>query len=77
MSEKIQFTKMHGAGNDFIMIDNRNHHFSGDEHDIFRHMCERHFGIGADGLMLLDFDDPADLFLKYYNSNGKPAENVR
>jgi diaminopimelate epimerase len=74
MENQIPFTKMQGAGNDFIIIDNREKFFTGQEIEIFRNLCQRHFGIGADGLMLVDYHDPHEFFLKYYNSDGIPAE---
>ena len=49
----VQFQKYHGAGNDFILIDNRQNSFRPDR-DIIYSMCRRRFGIGADGLMLLE-----------------------
>jgi diaminopimelate epimerase len=68
--KRISFSKYHGAGNDFILIN------FGDgivqelsESDI-RFMCNRHFGIGADGLMLLLPSEKADFRMKYYNSDG-------
>ncbi len=74
MSRRIHFTKMHGTGNDFILIDNRSHFFTGEEHELFRKLCHRRFGIGADGLMLIDFSSPEFFELKYFNADGKTAE---
>jgi diaminopimelate epimerase len=65
---------MHGAGNDFILIDNRNGFFTGREKEVFQRLCQRHLAIGADGLMLIDFENPQEFNLKYYNSDGNPAE---
>jgi diaminopimelate epimerase len=64
---------MHGAGNDFILFDNRDGSFDGSEYDLFCHLCDRHTGIGADGLMLVTFDKPSHFHLKYYNADGRPA----
>ncbi|GAB4368171.1 MAG: diaminopimelate epimerase [Calditrichia bacterium] len=74
MGRKISFVKMQAAGNDFILIDNRHRHFTGSESEFFRNLCDRHFGIGADGLMLLDYKIPSRFHLLYLNSDGKPAE---
>ncbi len=65
------FYKYHGAGNDFIMINNRDG--NSDVKDI-KLLCDRHFGIGADGLILLESSDKADCFMNYYNADGTLAE---
>lgn len=75
----IKFYKYHGAGNDFIMIDNRDGHFSAKGESAFggdeiKHLCDRHFGIGADGVILLESSDKADCFMNYYNADGSLAE---
>ncbi|MFA5540681.1 MAG: diaminopimelate epimerase [Bacteroidales bacterium] len=65
----LEFFKYHGAGNDFILIDNRedNIHLSKEE-VIF--LCDRNFGIGGDGLMLLEKVKGYDFAMKYYNPDG-------
>jgi diaminopimelate epimerase len=70
----LRFTKMDGAGNDFILIDNR----AGDIHlngsQIVR-LCDRHRGIGADGILLLENpSDHADFRMRYFNADGGEAE---
>lgn len=73
---RIDFTKMHGAGNDFVMIDNRNGAIALSTEQVAR-LCHRHFGVGADGVLLLEApDDPAtaDARMVYYNSDGSRAE---
>jgi diaminopimelate epimerase len=70
---QISFTKMHGAGNDMIMIDNRDAKINLDQATVAK-LCDRHFGIGADGLILLENSDKADCFMNYYNSDGTIGE---
>ena len=74
MEDSIPFVKMHGAGNDFILIDNRFGFFEGTENAVFQDLCRRRFGIGADGLMLLNFQKSDHFSLLYFNADGKPAE---
>lgn len=69
----INFYKYHGAGNDFIMVNN----LKGDidlSSGYIASLCDRHFGIGADGLILLESSEKADCFMNYYNSDGTIAE---
>jgi diaminopimelate epimerase len=70
----LGFQKWQGAGNDFIIIDNRENQakWLGKE-DISR-LCDRHFGIGADGLMLISQAAGYDFEMQYYNSDGNRAE---
>src|SRR6266481_6776726 len=74
ISSMLRFTKMNGAGNDFILIDNR----AGDVHldrSQIAHLCDRHRGIGADGILLLEESaDGADFRMRYFNSDGGEAE---
>jgi diaminopimelate epimerase len=69
---KIPFSKYQGTGNDFIIIDNR---FSGWNPSIAEVsiLCDRHFGIGADGLMLLSKKEGLDFAMTYYNSDGRES----
>ncbi len=71
----LEFTKMNGAGNDFILIDNRAQKVKLSRDQIVR-LCHRHRGIGADGLMLLIpcASGKADWAWDFYNSDGSPAE---
>ena len=69
---KISFSKYQGTGNDFVIIDNRNNTVQL-THDQVHDLCHRRFGIGADGLMLLQPLDGYDFEMKYYNSDGKPS----
>lgn len=70
---KFEFTKMHGAGNDFIMIDDMKSVF--DENPrLISALCEFHRGIGADGIILLRPSEGTDFTMKYFNSDGSEAE---
>lgn len=65
----LWFYKYHGAGNDFILIDNRQDIFQPDTNRIAR-LCERKFGIGANGLMLLETNQQSDFAMRYFNADG-------
>ena len=68
----IPFAKYHGAGNDFILIDNRTKGFDASVQQVAA-LCHRRTGIGADGLMLLE-EDPQALFrMRYFNADGSEA----
>jgi diaminopimelate epimerase len=66
----IPFNKYQGAGNDFVIIDNRSGFFDPDRSDLVKMLCDRRYGIGADGLMLISNDKQSDFEMKYYNSDG-------
>lgn len=66
----IRFYKMHGAGNDFLMIENWAKNIRLDTKTVAL-LCDRHFGIGADGLILIEKSDSTDFQMRYYNSDGK------
>ena len=68
----MQFYKYHGTGNDFILIDNRETKFSLSNEQV-AYLCNRRFGIGADGLMLLEKADGYDFKMVYYNSDGNES----
>ncbi len=68
----MQFYKFQANGNDFILVDDRKGLFSAGRKEIAR-FCNRHFGIGADGFMLLKSSDTFDFDMLYFNSDGKPA----
>ena len=69
---KLPFYKYHGTGNDFILIDNRSLHWQPAAADIL-FLCNRHFGIGADGLILLSEQSGYDFNMTYFNSDGKES----
>ncbi len=69
---RVTFSKYHGAGNDFIIIDNRLESFPKST-ALIKHLCDRHFGIGADGLMLLENASYTDFYMRYYNSDGNES----
>ena len=66
----MTFYKYQGTGNDFVLFDNRNGDISFSKEQV-AHMCNRHFGIGADGLMLLNERPGYDFEMKYYNADGR------
>lgn len=64
-----RFSKYHGAGNDFLIADNRDGHLSLSE-EVIRHLCDRHTGFGADGVMLLESGFGKDFNMVYFNPDG-------
>ncbi|MCM1151057.1 MAG: diaminopimelate epimerase [Alistipes sp.] len=70
---RIPFFKYEGAGNDFILVDDRRECFRPHPQQIAR-LCDRHFGIGADGLMTLSRSTGADCSMRYYNADGSEGE---
>lgn len=69
----IHFYKYQGTGNDFILLDNRTSIYVGLDMNQIKFLCDRHFGIGADGLMLLNASNQYDFEMKYYNSDGNES----
>lgn len=73
MKGAIEFAKYTGAGNDFILIDNRSGLFRADS-ELIREMCARRTSIGSDGLILLEPSAKADIRMRFFNSDGGEAE---
>ena len=68
---KILFHKYEGTGNDFIILDNRNGKYSNLSQSDVKKFCDRRFGIGADGLMLLNDKEGYDFDMTYFNADGR------
>ncbi|CAL2101132.1 Diaminopimelate epimerase [Tenacibaculum sp. 190130A14a] len=66
----LDFYKYQGTGNDFIIVDNRTKTFPKNNIALISKLCDRHFGIGADGVMLLETHETADFRMIYYNADG-------
>ncbi len=73
---KFDFVKMEGLGNDFVIIDDRNGNISGRIHygKLAEKLCSRHFGIGADGIILILDSATLDIKFKIFNADGTEAE---
>jgi diaminopimelate epimerase len=69
----IHFCKYQGAGNDFIVLDNRDNTYDGLTTVQIQHLCDRRFGIGADGLMLMNLKTGYDFEMQYFNADGNAS----
>src|SRR4051812_42853568 len=69
----LDFFKYQGTGNDFVILDNRDGKYSSLTNKQVKRLCDRKFGIGADGLMLLNTVEGYDFEMKYYNADGNES----
>ncbi|HUH75679.1 MAG TPA: diaminopimelate epimerase [Chitinophagales bacterium] len=69
----FNFQKYQGTGNDFVILDNRDFKFPKDDIQLIERICDRRFGVGADGLMLVENADGFDFRMVYYNSDGRQS----
>jgi len=70
---KLHFYKYQGTGNDFVLLDNRTEQYAQLSTEQIKFLCDRHFGIGADGLMLLNRSAEHDFGMTYFNSDGQES----
>lgn len=69
----LDFFKYQGAGNDFVIVDNRNGVFPVEDFELIKRICDRKFGVGADGFMTLERSSEVDFEMNYYNADGRPG----
>jgi diaminopimelate epimerase len=67
----VHFSKYHGTGNDFIMIDGRRQDCSSLDMKLIHRLCDRRFGVGGDGLILLEESLSSDFTMRYFNADGR------
>ncbi|WP_299386471.1 diaminopimelate epimerase [uncultured Lacinutrix sp.] len=67
------FYKYQGTGNDFVFVDNRQELFNKNNTKLIAHLCDRRFGVGADGLILLENDPDTDFKMVYFNADGNQS----
>lgn len=70
---EITFYKYQGTGNDFIMVDNRNLALPRHNTQLYKHLCDRRFGIGADGFIMVQNKEGYDFEMVYFNSDGNES----
>ena len=70
MAQKIPFMKLSGAGNDFLIIDNREGVVEYENTDFVEKVCQRRMSAGADGVLLVENTDKADFRMRYFNADG-------
>jgi diaminopimelate epimerase len=66
----LTFVKASGAGNDFVLLDNMDHNLTLDQPSLAQTLCDRHLGIGADGMIVLEPSSRGDFRMMYYNADG-------
>ncbi|MFT6138343.1 MAG: diaminopimelate epimerase [Patiriisocius sp.] len=69
----VSFYKYQGTGNDFVIIDNRRLNFAKNDVKTIAHLCDRKFGVGADGLILLENHNTLDFEMVYFNADGNQS----
>jgi diaminopimelate epimerase len=69
----MNFTKIHGTGNDFVVIEDLDNEYLGKESELAAKLCDRHFGIGGDGILLVRKSELADISMVIINSDGSYA----
>lgn len=74
MAMSISFWKMHGAGNDFILVDDRALAFPDRDTTFIARICNRHRGIGSEGLLLIQPSSSADFRMRFFNPDGSEAD---
>ena len=72
-SQQLLFYKYQGAGNDFILVDNRDLTYQHNNPEKLAKLCNRRFGVGGDGIMFLELADGFDFKMVYYNADGNPS----
>ena len=70
----LPFVKMHGAANDFVVVDHRRPFLPEPLAPLVRRLCDRRRGVGADGVLLLEADPEWDFAMRYLNADGGPAD---
>jgi len=70
---RLEFTKMHGAGNDFIVVDDRRGLIEHPD-EVAKELCQRNFSVGADGLILVRTSEKADFQMRIFNPDGSEPE---
>lgn len=70
---KVKFYKYQGAGNDFILVDNRQNIVNHHNPELIGKLCDRRFGVGGDGMMFLQDTAGYDFEMVYYNADGQPS----
>lgn len=69
----MDFVKYQGTGNDFVLINGNKQAFDPEDHDRVRHICDRRFGIGADGFIIIRDHARSDFEMLYFNADGRPG----
>lgn len=70
---QIPFSKYQGTGNDFVLIDNRDQRFPNENLTVIRQICHRKYGVGSDGLILIESDTESDFYMNFFNPDGSQS----